>query len=357
MLARGPAAARHAAGELSLSSRNTAIVVALLLAACDGVSTTPDAGPAQEWSVVHVGLDEGLTSVWGRSSTDVYAVGSDAGDGPMVIHFDGERWTRLATGASGDLWWVNGPSGEDATDGDPIFMGGVGGLILRYDGASFTTMTTPGTGTVYGIWAAAPDDVWAVGGVGAGNGFAWRYDGSAWTSVDLPDLGGHGLFKVWGNASDDVWMVGAAGTMLHWDGSTVERVQAGTTRTLFTIHVDGDRAAAVGGSGTAALVERERGVFVDHSPTFVSQLFGVWLTDASGFAVGLNGTIRRQTPDGWVEDVAELSFIPALHAVWADDAGGVWAVGGQVIAEPLSDGVIIHRGVSPVPGGPIEEGP
>lgn len=324
------------------------IALALLLAACDDIYTTPDAGPMPQWSVVHVGLDEGLTSVWGRSSTDVYAVGSDAGDGPLVLHFDGEGWTRLTTGASGGLWWVNGPSEEG-----PIYMGGEGGLILRYDGASFTAMTTPGTGTVYGIWAAAPDDVWAVGGVGASNGFAWRYDGAAWSAVELPDLGGHGLYKVWGNASDDVWMVGAAGRMLHWDGSTIKRVQAGTTRTLFTIHVDGDRAAAVGGSGSAALVERDRNAFIDRSPRFVPQLFGVWLTEESGFAVGLNGTIRRRTPEGWIQDTVELSFIPALHAVWADEKGDVWAVGGQVISEPFSSGAIVHRGLAPVPGGPI----
>jgi hypothetical protein len=334
------------------------VITALLLVACDDIYTTPDAGPVQEWSVVHVGLDEGLTSVWGRSSTDVYTVGSDTGDGPIVLHFDGDAWTRLATGASGDLWWVNGPSGEDATSEDPIFMGGVGGSILRYDGASFTPMTTPGTGTVYGIWAAAPDDVWAVGGVLSCEGFAWHYDGTEWAAVEVPDLGGQGLFIVWGNATDDVWMVGAGGTMLHWDGSTVERVEPGTTRTLFTIHVAGDRAAAVGGAGSAALVEREGGAFVDHSPAFVSQLYGVWLTEESGFAVGLNGTIRRRTPEGtWVEDTTELGFIPALHAVWADETGGVWAVGGQVVSEPLSDGAIVHRGVSPMPGGTILEGP
>jgi hypothetical protein len=26
---------------------------------------------------------------------------------PLVLHYDGERWQRLVTGASGDLWWIS----------------------------------------------------------------------------------------------------------------------------------------------------------------------------------------------------------------------------------------------------------
>lgn len=339
MLARGAAAAGAAAGELTL--KLALILAALALLGCE---------PAASWATVHEGLDEGLVSVWGRSSSDVYVVGSDAGAGPLVLHFDGAGWTRLHTGERGDLWWVNGAAGG------PIFMGGEGGLIVRFDGSSFTTMATPGTGTVFGIWAAAPDDAWAVGGVGASSGFVWRYDGSAWTAMDVPELGDRGLFKVWGNAPDDVWMVGAAGAAYHWDGSALTPVAVGTTRTLFTVHTEGDRVVAVGGAGNAALVEREGAAFVDRSPMFTSQLFGVWLTPGDGgFAVGLNGAILRRGPDGWTSETEDFAFVPGLHAVWVDEVGGVWAVGGQVISEPLSDGVVIHRGVT-VPSGEIEEG-
>lgn len=308
-------------------------------------------GPDAHWERVHDELPEGLMSVWGRSSTDVYAVGSDAGSGPLVLHFDGERWTRLSTGIRGDLWWVNGLASG------PIFFGGTDGQILSYDGTTFTPMDTPDNGTVFGIWCAASDDVWAVGGTLGRAGFAWHYDGTAWTAVDVPELADRSLFKVWGLASDDVWMVGAAGAMYHWDGSTLSPVDAGTTRTLFTVHITSDAATAVGGAGNAALVEREEGVWVDRSPEFVPQLFGVWLTpDGGGFSVGSNGAVLRRTTEGWIEEDPNIGFINgALHAVWVDETGGAWAVGGQVISPPLSDGVLLHRGAS-VPGGNIEEG-
>jgi hypothetical protein len=307
-------------------------------------------GPDERWHVVHEELDQGLVSVWGRSATDIYAVGGDTGSGPLVLRYDGARWTRLSTGSRGDLWWVNG-----ASEG-PVYMGGSGGLILRYDGSSFTVMDTPGTGTVFGIWAAAADDVWAVGGVGASAGFVWRSDGERWTALDVPELAGRGLFKVWGTGPDDVWIVGAAGAAYHWNGNALEPVDAGTSRTLFTVHLEGDRAAAVGGAGTAALVEREGGMFVDRSPELVPQLFGVWLTpNEGGYAVGAGGVVLRRTAQGWSEETTELPYIPALHAVWVDESGGVWAVGGQVLAAPLTDGVLIYRGAT-VPAGMIEEG-
>jgi photosystem II stability/assembly factor-like uncharacterized protein len=127
---------------------------------------------------------------------------------------------------------------------------------------------------------------------------------------------------------------------------------------LFTVHTDGARAVAVGGAATAALTELEGDTWADHTPPFTSQLFGVWLTPGEGgYAVGMQGAVLHRDPDGWVSQQTNLGFIPALHAVWVDDRDGVWAVGGQILSTPLSDGVIIHFG-SPVNGaGIVEEGP
>ncbi len=308
------------------------------------------------WSVVHSDLPEGLINVWGRSASDVYVVGSDAGAGPIVLRYDGERWSRLETGERGDLWWVNGRE-EGA-----IYMGGSRGMILRYDGAGFERMPTPDDGTVFGIWVAAEDDVWAVGGYGDRAGFAWRYDGAAWSAIEVPELQNRGLFKVWGTAADDVWIVGAAdeaaglsAALYHWDGAALTAVESGVGKTLFTVHLAGDRAAAAGGAGSAAMIEREGGAWVDRSPAFVPSLIGVWLTgDDDGWSVGAYGTVARRSAEGWVVQETDFAWVPAFHSVWVDDEGGVWAVGGQVLASPLSRGVLVHRGLA-APSSLIEE--
>jgi hypothetical protein len=308
-------------------------ILALALAGCE-----------PSWAVVHRDLPEGLLSVWGRGADDVYAVGSDAGEGPLVLHYDGQSWERLATGVRGDLWWVNGRA-----EGS-IFMVGAAGMILRYDGTSFTRMDTPAdTGTVFGVWMAAEDDVWAVGGSGDREGFAWRYVGTAWAPIDLPGIDGRGLFKVWGNGPDDVWLVGAAdeargltAAVYHWDGTALSAVETDFGSTLIAVHTDGDRAVAVGGSGTAGVLELEGGAWVDHSPAFIPQMAGVWLPPGDGgWSVGYQGVILRGNGGEWVEQETEFSFVPAFHSVWVDDEGGV---GGQVIASPISRGVVVHRG-------------
>ena len=118
-------------------------------------------GPGGPWTSVSTGLREALLSVAGTSATDVWAVGADKGQGPIVLHFDGTTWTRRPTGQRGHLWWV-----QPFADGTAI-MGGGSTTLLRWNGAAFERMATPGVAshTIFGVWGAAPDDVYAVGSV------------------------------------------------------------------------------------------------------------------------------------------------------------------------------------------------
>jgi hypothetical protein len=245
-----------------------------------------DATPSlAEWEVIHEDLDGALMSVWGTSTRDVWAVGGDAGDGPIVIRWDGSDWTRLDTGTRGDLWWVHGFAGG------PVFMGGKNGHILRYENGAFTPMATPTTDTVFGIWGAAPDEMWAVGGMdgGASGAFAWRRDGDAWIAApgfppELTDT--KALWKVWGSSADDVWMVGTAAIALHWDGDEFVQVSLGGGESLFTVHHGGGRYAAVGGFATGLLFENAGAEWesFDGTPP---------LPPLVGIALGDDGSVQR----------------------------------------------------------------
>jgi hypothetical protein len=292
------------------------------------------------------GLPAALLSVWGSSASDVWIVGADTrdGTGPLVLHNDGEAWERIATGQSeGTLWWVHG-----FEDG-PVFMGGSGGVILRAVEGELTRMDTPGSGTVFGIWGADADDLWAVGGDSeSSGGFAWRLAGETWASEptlpeDIPALAA--VWKIYGSAPNDAWLVGSNGVALHWDGAQLTRSDTGVGSSLFTVHGRGTHYAAVGGSVTGILVEFDgqwRDVTPEPTPFGLS---GVCLGDGdSGIAVGAYGTILSRGASGWAEVGSRLSLEENLHSTWIDPAGGVWAVGGQTFSEPLTDGVILHRG-------------
>jgi len=322
-----------------------ASALALFAAACESEPR------GREWQVVHSELPAALFSVWGSASDDVWAVGADPddGEGPLVLHFDGAQWTRHVTGVTGNLWWVFGFAGG------PVYMGGERGTILRYDGSSFESMTTPGTATVFGIWGAAPDDVWAVGGGAGGSSgaFAWRLSGDTWSdAAGFPaELAAtDAVWKVFGRARDDVWMVGTNGLALHHDGTEFTQPRSATTRSLFTVHGNGDRLVAVGGFGTGTLVEHDGTGWRDATPIGAVQLIGVCVSDDAAYAVGTDGMVYRDGGDGWEIEPHRTRVIQPLHAVWIDPDGGAWAVGGQVLSEPFVNGVMIHEGAA-VPGG------
>jgi hypothetical protein len=156
--------------------------------------------------------------------------------------------------AQGNLWWVFGFAGG------PIYMGGEGGVILRHQDGAFTRMATPGTDTVFGIWGATPDDVWAVGGASdSSGGFAWRLAGDTWTAE--PTLPA----EISSNAA--IWKVfGTARMTRGWSAATASRstgtapAHAGDTgvgSSLFTVHAQDGRYAAVGGLASGIIVEHD----------------------------------------------------------------------------------------------------
>lgn len=316
------------------------VAIASLLVACDD---------EPQWQIVGRELPAALLSVWGTSASDVYAVGGDIGDGqgPLVVHYDGTAWTRLSTGASGNLWWVYGFAGG------PTYMAGDGGTILRYEQGTFTRMTTPGTDTVFGLWGASADDVWAVGGaVGGANGaFAWRLQGDTWSEAPgFPaDLSAtSAMWKIYGRSASDAWIVGTNGKTVRWDGAQLTAVDAGVRESLFTVHGDGERYVAVGGFGTGLILENTDGTWRDASPDAAPGLVGVCLTSKAGVAVGQDGAVYSRADSGWREEPHGLDVEETFHSVWIDPDGGTWAVGGHVLTLPVVDGIVLYEGAASV---------
>jgi len=337
-------------GEGRLRAAALVALLAPCVLACSG-SHASQPGDDRAWSFVARSAQAAFLSVNGTSARDVWLAGADDGNGPVVLHYDGRAWERRATGATGDLWWVN------ALTGGSVFFGGSNATVLRYDGTAFGALATPGpaAATVFGVWAAAEDDVYAVGSLDGKNGFVWHYDGTAFGAVPLDGslpLGENGatpgLFKVWGTSARNVWVVGANGVVLRGSAADgFELVRAGGTDTLFTVHARGAEVVMVGGSSSGVILAAEDDALVDETPPGAPLLQGVSVAaDGSVWAVGYGGSVYHGEGGVFapVDPGLDFTASESLHSVWTDPDGGVWAAGGNVLTPALDDGLALHFG-------------
>lgn len=339
--------------------RSSWVFVVLFASFGCGGQGTEDATDAAHWSVVGEELSAALLSVWADDS-EVFTVGADDGQGPLILRLRDGRWERLDSGERGNLWWVT-----DAPDG-ALWMVGEGGLVLRYDRAheTFERIDAPTNQTIFGIDFAGPGEALAVGGPateGAGadpGGVVLRlHDGkfAADDRVDPAWLAGHTVFKVWTPDERRAWLVGEGGLVLQLDAGTYSRREAPTSDRLLTVHgASADEPLMVGGLNNATLIERIGGDFVDSSleldEGFAPALNGVSSPSAKlAIVVGNRGFIAEREDDGpWTlshEQVTDLH----LHAVFVGPDGQAWAVGGDILTRALDKGVVLHRGPKPAP--------
>lgn len=165
-------------------------------------------GRGTDWTRRSPGTTAALSGVWGATPTDVWVVG----DQGTILRWDGSRWTPYASGVTGALRAV---SGCKASDVWAVGRNSAGtGVVLRWDGAAWRTSYTGGD--LYGVYCAAPNDVWAVGASAL-----LRWDGTAFT-----DRGGSALrttfVAVHGAGPQAVWAVGSDsfnGVVYQWDGT------------------------------------------------------------------------------------------------------------------------------------------
>jgi hypothetical protein len=256
--------------------------------AADGTTFAADCGkilrkaPGGSWAeeVLPTGLPC-IRALWGRSGTDVVAVG----DGGSATLFDGEGWRRLdtrttagftavagnadsffAVGAGGTIWRCRGfvcdDFGSPTTstlngvwgDGETFFAVGVQGTIVRFraDGSA-TGMFAYTAETLGGVWGVSATDVFAVGSFGT----ILHYDGIAWSPMASPIVGD--LSGVSGTGPNDVYAVGPGGMILRFNGAAWTQVTGtGAYQSLFRVHVNEAAQVWVVGDGGAILKKEHR---------------------------------------------------------------------------------------------------
>lgn len=316
-----------------------AIAAALSSAACE----------PSGWSVVNAPAGAAVLSVASPPmGGGVIAVGGPLGSGgeALLVVGDGDgggAWRRVAVGTDATLWWVHAFASNDA------WVVGERGTVGHFDGTSVTLESAPTDRTLYGVWGARGDDLWAVGGQPGRDGVLLHRDASGWSAV-TPPVPVAALFKVWGSGASDVFVCGEGGIMLHWDGVAWSAQATGLppSVTLFTVAGRGPREVyAVGGIGRGVALAFDGAAWAPIADPLLDGIGGL-----AGIAVSPTGTLtivgtagtKLHGAPGQLVDETRSAPRDDLHAA-AARGDRVLAVGGAYVGPPGSprSGVIAIR--------------
>jgi len=309
-------------------------------------TTTLDVQPPADWEAAFDASNVGwMMSAWGPGDGTLWAVGGKLLDG-RIFRQGAAGWSEVDTGLSFPLLnWVHGTSRND------VFAAVNDGRVLHFDGTAWTAQDTPATEPVWGLWAVAPDDVWAVGGntVSLNPPFVMHYDGASWSTVALPQLvrpGVHALFKIWGSGPDDIYTVGQNGVVLHYDGVEFTELFVGVSQDLIGIWGTGpDDVLVVGGRGTAEIVHFDGATWHKAPPSPLPGLNGVWMRGPSvAHAVGVAGTSVRIDPITLQTTSESVPTSLDLHGIFGDAQGQLVALGANFVLP--EHGVALIRGLT-----------
>jgi hypothetical protein len=222
------------------------------------------------------------------------------------------------------------------------------GRITHWDGATFTELPSGTDATLYGVWAAAPNDAWAVGGTPdqptSANDVVLHWDGSSWKAQAMPVAKHVAFFKVWGPGSDDIYVVGEAGVIWHRTGGVFRREGEGIATGRLTT-VAGCSPTEVYAVGGRDLLVSNGGGW-SRAPvdplSIVNDLNGVSCDHGRVVVVGGGSLKLRLVAGRWESDFGSPP-LSDLHGAWVDPTGALWGVGGQFLASPRANAT--RRGV------------
>ncbi len=276
------------------------------------------------WQQTVVQNEQGLTNVGGTAADNVYVVGAGTISTMMAqagLPFQFREFLILT-----DVWGV---SANDMYITGTAYHGG--GIVYHCDGSFLSQIHYEEISHYNSIWGTSSTDIFVAGSWDyctaydcAYYAIARHYDGTLWANMSMGRiLFDIGLSDIWGIAADDAYMVGSAGTVLHYDGTSLSLLDLGITADLNGVWGSAaDDVFAVGGNGTILHYYDSEWNVMNSGTT--SELRGVWGSSADNvFAVGNDGTILRY--DGVLEenDNCDDDYNPGQADLDGDNVGDV----------------------------------
>jgi hypothetical protein len=260
-----------------------------------------------------------LNRLWGSGPRDVWAVGELG----AIIHFDGERWARVASGTTDSLVAIAGRGPGDA------WAIGKNRTLLRLSGGDWRPVEMPkleNEEQLADLLVLSSGEAWIVGGMThsslAGEELISRcvighHDGATWRFDEEDGCGPLG--RVWGAAANDVWADG--GDVVHWNGRYLIKNPRQAPAKIVGRHgfASGWRLEITwGGGGAGRLVDPRR------SPLALDDARDFWAAGADDvWAITKDSALAHFDGQRWSHGDEPLE----IRGVAARAADDVWAVG------------------------------
>jgi hypothetical protein len=263
---------------------------------------------------------DGLTGIWGTSSTNLWAVGI----GGKIIHYDGSAWAITTTPVAGTgLYGVWGSSAGN------VWAVGIQGTIIHYDGTSWTKTTSPTTSALSSVWGTDATHVWITGA----SGTVLSLSGSTWTAVT--GLSTHdNLGELWGDSAADVYAAGldsstTNGVLAHLSGSWSVTEQT----SFYSVGAVGGSSSSdfwIGGSSTVATklapqMLHWNGSAFSSAYSISAAPKAIWSSGPGDVWAAAGATVQHFDTSAWV--VKSTSAGATLYGLWGFGPHDVWAVG------------------------------
>lgn len=323
------------------------------------------------WSMHSAPVSTVLRDVWGRSPSDIWAVGFDENNAGTALHWNGSALAAPVTvgprrllgisGAGGSSFWVVGLNGEMqrsngvawqswnlrvttetlsgvwSIDSNNVWAVGDAQTILKRTNGQWVKQysSTVGTDFFVSMVGVSATQLWAMGKSGVTSGLA-SGNGTSWT-VTQPGAGC--FFGSWVKDINNGWAVTQCGHFSIWrlTGGTWGEFQTTPDYYMGVWGFDANNAWAVGASGKI-LKWSSGGTWGAQTSGTTRNLNAVWGSSVDNvFAVGENGVIRRYNGSNWENESSGLS--KELMAIKGNigNLANIWACGfgGTIIKRPI----------------------
>ncbi len=225
-----------------------------------------------------------LRAIFGFAPADVWAGGRNG----FLVHFDGHDWSAFP---SGTMETIAGIHGVDDGTTRRIFMVGSRGLIRYSDGSRWAPMVPPdgSIANLLDVWAAAPDNAFAVGELGSLYRYRGPLESIQWTRETLP-VGLESINAVAGRSAYDVVAVTETGRIFHFDGTRWVDLASETTSRLLDVSLASYGEGLIVGEPNTMLQAVGMGWIATEFP-YLGSVRTAWSADHRGYLSGSEGSV------------------------------------------------------------------